>query len=167
MLIYGFVYFLRLERTVEEWVSSPEPLDFPTGHLPLSPTVRPRQQTKDNGVCFVLEAVVAEADYSQAKHLIILRKYFVPSCGTNGVIKVENATLLSNVHHSISSLEQHQQLVFSLPNVLVGIFIFLFFSSNIACIHCHGNKQSASIVAWLCGFTYIPLSSEIISENLH
>lgn len=42
-----------------EWVSR-EPMDFP-----LSSNTHPRQGTQDNHFCSMLEAVVAEADYSQ------------------------------------------------------------------------------------------------------
>lgn len=49
---------------MEEWVSR-KPLDFPTGQLSLSSNTHFSQGTKDNHFCFMLEAVVAEADYSQ------------------------------------------------------------------------------------------------------
>lgn len=49
---------------MEERVSR-EPLGFPIGHLSLCSNTKPRQGTEDNHFPFVLEAMVAEADYSQ------------------------------------------------------------------------------------------------------
>lgn len=64
MFIDLFIFYLRLEGPVEERVSR-EPVGFPMGHLSLGSNTQHRQGTKDNHFPFVLEAMVAEADYSQ------------------------------------------------------------------------------------------------------
>lgn len=99
--IHLFFFFnLRLKDTGINGVSR-EPLDLPIGHIPLSSNMHPSQETKGNHFCFVLEAMVAEADYSQKQgkashqsqsivcHPLLLME----------LLRTENATLLSNMHH--------------------------------------------------------------------